>query len=1310
MTLELLIQDLDGAEVWQKLQNTLECVSETAKKLSKPEAEILIVMDSKHRGIKYAFENQTDKKIPVLTEQGIKYYDSTGKFSISLDEKARINAELSVKYIRVNTTGVRASEIIKGVDGISNGCLIELVSGSIPPSKKDLDDTRLFPDLYNKLLQKLKDIPFFSGMTDIDIDRWLLQNQSQDTRDFDFEDVTDDNTTVRVIEVGKSKMQLQVAPEDITIILSSESLTFKELKSYFPRKPGSRARHHTLMFFPYRWALNIDTSLLDVDDYEGPTEKIYSLDDDGRKIFIIDLDEKNKLAVKINAAEKINSYDEILIEYSIKNSNDSLATVKRWTKNFTAAGYKSLLQKLIRYTPKDVLYQIPEDLEALDATQVLLATFTILLTHPGSFVPDIQRFITGQESAFKRLAVSIFEDSFIENPKKLERLLVMALLSQRMPSWRPSKEIFLECLEICVEAINSKKAYYWDLEEGSKIKSYKFKVDGESFANCAALLEVVKSFGTDISMVKYIAKHAGKTRYISFERPSTMYLERCIDQHWAPEIAYLLPVEIVDKFIVTGSTPYSILFSQIFHQHTGQNPRKNKGHDIDPRFVENIENAQYLLLMAKQITLDNKQVHLVTKETYELKVELSKSWIAGMLGAVDVPGKPQAMVTLIPDQPETMIAIRKPSRGMKDGTLTDERSEAAIKYVKKLLNTKGIALRACNAPIQELKGYTLKLEYVQDDDGTEIERYIFVKGRDIKTWDEIIDDQSTMHIKILKEVEVDTVFSIRNFEKIIKFHGEGIMKNSYKKLKELLINNYRVKEIRRALSYLTAYRMEIEVCRLSKDGGGTSIAASRYDIGAGQILLYISLLYPAALQLIEGGVTKFKVVNAPLVWEIRNYINEYVNRTKEGVKKSQKGWGIFKDSSKRKIKNYQKEVIDEMMTKTNIGKKGHFIWLTVGLGKTMILLEWICKAIKINKLSKYVIYTLPKTALKTIITEIEYFSIPINLLLPIKSWKSHPQKDYVIDPIGPQPYMINLIEHDHLRLLEDTLIDIAPDSLFVIDEVHKALNDTKRTSVTLEISRGSKDFVAMTGTPMVDSNTYKLIWWLEQIVDFEVNEKNFWVAANGMIAKKVNTGIETDHKEILAEMTDLENIEYKKLIPKNLGGKNQASTNKDFMNAFALCYKICDRKMIDVTKKFLSENKGVMLVAKDSKHSQKLKELFIKKGVDAADILVMDKNTSIFMTDKTVENGTTPDYKVVIVPKSKSAGYTLSRLKSMVTCVYPSNLADRSQLEGRINRLSQTANIIYYRTIHTGILTYVMQKHNDAANITKVLSALAKNV
>lgn len=395
-------------------------------------------------------------------------------------------------------------------------------------------------------------------------------------------------------------------------------------------------------------------------------------------------------------------------------------------------------------------------------------------------------------------------------------------------------------------------------------------------------------------------------------------------------------------------------------------------------------------------------------------------------------------------------------------------------------------------------------------------------------------------------------------------------------------------------------------------------------------------------------------------------------------------------------------------------RPGNFLWMTVGLGKTYCVLSHLRYLQSQHCLPPYIIYTLPASAMKSVVEEITAFDLPVQVLYPLKTSVSarHPLRALIRQgtDIAPKPYVVNVIEHDHLRLCEETLLQHAPAAVVVVDEVHKALNATKRTSVALELSRLSRDFIALTGTPVVDEKTHKLMWWFEQLVDFEVNEANFWTAANGTVAKRATTKIPINAQEVLAEWTPEEERLYLALAPPRLGGKNATLSGRVFTELMALSYEAATREMVEQVRQLLPLG-GVFVVVQHAQHMQTLRQLLVKRRVvAAADVVCLDKTQSILLTDEAVEARTVPDYKVVLTTIRKCEGYTLTRLKGMVTSVYPSNNATREQLEGRINRIGQKATQLNIRTVHCGILTYILQHHKDARSLSQVLQTLADDV
>ena len=117
------------------------------------------------------------------------------------------------------------------------------------------------------------------------------------------------------------------------------------------------------------------------------------------------------------------------------------------------------------------------------------------------------------------------------------------------------------------------------------------------------------------------------------------------------------------------------------------------------------------------------------------------------------------------------------------------------------------------------------------------------------------------------------------------------------------------------------------------------------------------------------------------------------------------------------------------------------------------------------------------------------------------------------------------------------------------------------------------------------------------------------------------------------------------------------------------------------------------------------------------DVCRMTGSTSLYMTDESVAAGAVPDYKVVVVPIRRSEGYTLNRLKVMITSVYPSSQATREQIEGRINRIGQKGfpnaqgkPCVRICTVHAGLLTVILKNHRHATSLQEVMRTLAKDI
>ena len=1232
----------------------------------------------------------------------------------------RKKVETQSSKMSVALTGARAGDVLSGASKGSKGAIIKIHDHDVPPMRRALDAVRAYPDLWHQFLNRLGAIPYFADMSHSQREIWLLINEAGNENS-----IGQEGSRIEVLQPGIGDLSTKLSDEELNLLINGNPYSedgywsYKEIENMLPGKPGSQARRHTLILIRSFWKITTDYKV--VQELDKPTivvdKGVLVPTGENRprtEIFVLSSITKEVVRKKNKWVRPAGAKGVQVLGLQVGKGRADMSALRRVSRDkricfayrqFTGASYKSLIQKIIRFRPKLVDLGGGDLVPAPDALYVAMRS---LAEHPGAFIPDIQRFVSGMESLSKRLGVIIAEDSMVPlkmAPNIMLSLLSGSLLCQRVRGgWTPSQTLLESWLQYGEDAWRSLDATNVDFRAEVPKKPYVVTLGQSALQTASAIMDELRSFATDLGLVRGWARDYPNLKIVTARTwPKVMPLGHCVDQHWAPGMVHYFDPSFVIKATKgrSTSTPFLKLFNLIWDRSSSVNPRRVtldwKTFERQPD-VREIRKAQELYLTAKQ--KDHKpREKVLTDKKFTLKYTLKDSWLAGMIGAVEIRANrklkhPAMLVTLSTDNPLQLLAIRRPSRNMTDEPLSEEAKETAIGIVKTRLKI-GISLNKAKAPAPTLEGCILILR--EDEDGD----YYLIKqpGKHIPVpWEEI--KELSIELPLLDEIEDWSI------EKALTTTSVGVEEGADKKLLEL-VRETSPEVVRHALIYLSTFSAKIEMHRVSRDGGGTYKAVSIYDVGAYQFMLKVSSLYPAALAPALHKPSAFTVPIGPLLWTIRERIAKLVTEGETG----DKGWRKvkFKDY-KRTLWVHQTEMVQDMILNRKAGDKGNFIWSTVGLGKTASVLTYLQYLKEHDQLSSYVIYTLPQSAIKSIIQEIKYFDVPINLIIPLKDNRKQAAKYKevrVSQSCVPLPHTINLIEHDYLRRCTDVLLDYAPRSFFVVDEVHKTLNDTLRTSVALEVAHLSRDFVVLTGTPVIDNDTYKLIGWLEQVVPFEVNRKNFWAAANAMIAKTINTGIKINDEDIVAEFTTTEELEYRPLVPPALGGTNTHPLQEDWMKATRICYQACDREMIKLTLRLL--DRGVMLVAKDSKHQETLYRMLAKK-VNPEDIFMMRSGDSIFLTEDAVDEGKIHGYKVVIVPQRKAEGYTLTYLSAMVTSVYPGNNATREQLRGRINRISQKREEVLYRTVHAGLLTSILRNHNSAKNLSIALKGLAQQV
>jgi len=1258
--------------------------------------------------------------IPVLRSETtmpvIKFSKTPTKVKDKTFKAIRKRAEDYVRFMTVIVTGARPNEIVIGTKTQSKDAVVKIHDKLIPPWKQELDHIRAYKDMWIKFLNKLASIEFFGSLSIQQREEWLAENQNTSKTYMD----EIPGVKFEVLQLGKSDLRTKLSEEDIESLLSGEIIPATEIRDMFPRKPGSKAKRTTMMFRRSIWKVSLTHR--EVQTFDGPTFNLAT----GLITSSAKTRKSNEVILVLERFGGVKPYDvgflttrkgialdeATILPYVLRRhpgfTIEDIDIIKQATYTFTPAAYKSLLQKIIRFRPKVV--DFGKDFGIYPANFALSVTLALLVIMPGSFVPDIQRYVTGMESAFKRLAVTVFEDSSVDNKhhSTLLRMVCAAILAQRVKSWRPDEDLIETLFMLGDIAWNQDAAYYYNINRGIDLPPYYVDTNGTLLGNTSALMDELRSFQSDLGMIRDIAKewseNAGESpRDRNPTMPDVMPLLHCVDQHWAPEVVYFYPYEVVKDKYTPGSRPYSQLVRDIF-SITGVNPRRTLGKkgrvmhpktyspDLEDRlFTKQTREAQRLLLVSRQSP--REQTIPALKKNISFDYEIDEDWLAGLVGTLEISGRPAALATLDPRNISEYIVFRKPAREMKSASLTDKQTKTATtKLITQLKN--GIKLTGATPPVEKLMGSKVILRgenyYIQPTSDEEM------------LWDDFRRGQETFTLFKIRDLSVDR--ALTTYVTGIAIEADS----SLEKLLEEVENDI----VRRLLFYINRNSSAIEFNHVSREGGGTKDAVMIEDVGAYQLLLKISLLYPSAIQRRTGITLIFDVKFAPLLWGIRNLVETYLARD---VPIHTETWTAFRDHKNRELFWYQEEGLSKMFAEHTSGLKAHFLYMTVGAGKTLTVLTYLQYLQQRDELPPYVLYALPSSAFKSVIGEIEAFKLNINILVPLKSIPKDYDKDmrkYASKNCDMKPYMINMIEHDHLRECGDTLAVKMSQSVFIFDEAHKALNDSIRTSVALNLSSLAQDTVALTGTPIIDTKTYKLIRWLERIVEFEVNEKNYWVATGAMIKYIVNTNIPVIEESVLSTFTPEEETVYQNLVPPNLGGKNTNHKQADIRKATEICYKACTREMVQQTKKYLAQDRGVFVVARTTDHQYQLKKKILKEipDLEEEDVFIIGKSKSLLLTKEAVAKGKVRDYRVVITTIRHSEGYTLTTLSVMVTSVYPSNNATREQIAGRINRPGQYAEDLVYVTVHAGILTYILEHHNDAKNLSSVLKTISEQI
>lgn len=332
----------------------------------------------------------------------------------NVDAKSANSINKNNAFFSARQSGAFAGDFLKGIGKQTNGAIMELRTSDDPKVALGKVDAASFLEDDHFTLQ-LRDCGRCDGFSEEEI-RSFISEHDGGTGDASYYINMNLHCLVRFHQLGthtgssQDNEFLQLPEDEQALLLSGNFLPIDTVYSMFVRRNSGK---RSLLFRTSNFKLlrqkqdMEDKCSMYMDSLTGslssrkPPGRVFPLFLDGEWIGFVDREEE--------------ADDAFMASFQ----NPRLLEHISW---FSPAIYKSLLQKCIRVRPVFVTHRG----ERFETLEVVRTCFLKLMQSAGGFVPDLQIFVSGGESAFKRLAVIVMEDAALAGDRAdeiLERVM-----------------------------------------------------------------------------------------------------------------------------------------------------------------------------------------------------------------------------------------------------------------------------------------------------------------------------------------------------------------------------------------------------------------------------------------------------------------------------------------------------------------------------------------------------------------------------------------------------------------------------------------------------------------------------------------------------------------------------------------------------------------------------------------------------------------------------------------------------------------------------------------------------------------------
>jgi hypothetical protein len=137
---------------------------------------------------------------------------------IKLKPADRSKAEKLLSTFNVALTGARIGDSLVGILPVSKKAIVKIHKKDVLTQNRDLNVLRLYPDLWDKYLDRLGSLPFFSEMTKLE--RQLYVSLNTDEKETA---IGEHEERFEILQIGNSDFSKKLTEEQLSLLISNKN-------------------------------------------------------------------------------------------------------------------------------------------------------------------------------------------------------------------------------------------------------------------------------------------------------------------------------------------------------------------------------------------------------------------------------------------------------------------------------------------------------------------------------------------------------------------------------------------------------------------------------------------------------------------------------------------------------------------------------------------------------------------------------------------------------------------------------------------------------------------------------------------------------------------------------------------------------------------------------------------------------------------------------------------------------------------------------------------------------------------------------